>query len=566
MSNKTWIKKNGSLILWFAVGPRLCSASAKPEGIFRLVGDAVTLFLLSIPTSLGGHPLVRDSRFFSVNAFTPVVQQAFMELELVISNEPRVLPGVQGFISQTLGLVRLTEQDVLELEQFVLEVVDDAIEHAYPTGETGSIKISLTEKQDRLELSVRDFGLPQDVELLERRLQESGGRHVALQGSHQVDIADEVHWEAFGREGKAIKLVKQLHRQHVGQGQQLPDLSVEVQPPLAPEQEYEIRRMLPEEAVQVSQLMYRTYGDTYFNEDVYFPQRIAAQNANGTLISVVAIDQDGKVIGHEAVECVSSGPVVELGQAAIDSRHRGRGLMSRMKTLLVQEVDRMKLTGWFADAVAVHTLTQKSNAHHEGHVCGVELGISPKTESFHSLADELSQRLSCLIYFHWVDEPKKRRVSVPARHQAIVAEIYDNLKCPVEFAEGVSVEQDPGALKIRCVPGSASAFISVDRPGADLVPAIRHAVREVIEVSRMEAVFVDLPLADPATAGVWDSLASCGLGFVGIGPHFSPLGDVVRLVYLVEPMAREPIKTFEPFAGKLVDYALAEQQRVRQGL
>jgi hypothetical protein len=61
-----------------------------------------------------------------------------------------------------------------------------------------------------------------------------------------------------------------------------------------------------------------------------------------------------------------------------------------------------------------------------------------------------------------------------------------------------------------------------------------------------------------------ESLAEAGLGLCGIGPHFAPQGDVLRLVYLVEPLAREPIKTFEPFADTLVNYALAEQQRVRQ--
>jgi hypothetical protein len=37
--------------------------------------------------------------------------------------------------------------------------------------------------------------------------------------------------------------------------------------------------------------------------------------------------------------------------------------------------------------------------------------------------------------------------------------------------------------------------------------------------------------------------------------------DVLKLAYLVEPLSRAPIKTFEPFAGELVDYALAEQER-----
>jgi hypothetical protein len=38
---------------------------------------------------------------------------------------------------------------------------------------------------------------------------------------------------------------------------------------------------------------------------------------------------------------------------------------------------------------------------------------------------------------------------------------------------------------------------------------------------------------------------------------------VLRLAYLVEPPAREPIETVNAFAGDLVDYALAEQARVQ---
>jgi hypothetical protein len=75
-----------------------------------------------------------------------------------------------------------------------------------------------------------------------------------------------------------------------------------------------------------------------------------------------------------------------------------------------------------------------------------------------------------------------------------------------------------------------------------------------------------LPLSEPGTIEVCETLESEGLAFTGIGPHFSPDGDVLKLAYLVEPLAKVPIKTFEPFASQLVDYALAEQERVRANL
>ena len=490
-----------------------------------------------------------------------------MKLELLINNEQRVLPSVQAFVHQTLAQLSLPDEDAENIEEFVLRAVLHCIEHAYPAGEEGSIRVVISEEHGKLEIQIRDCGLPHDVQAMEKRLHENDLADGVLYGCHAADIADEVHWLAFGREGKALQLIKWLHTRHVTDSVAAADLaSIADDVPEAPPQEYTIRRMLPAEAVQVSQLMYRTYGNTYFNEDVYYPERIAAQNAHGSLISVVAVGADGRVAGHEAVECNQNGPVAELGQAATDPAHRGRGLMGRMKDQLVQETLHLDLVGWFGDAVAVHTITQQSNAHHGGHVCGVELGISPKTEAFRSISLQQPQRVSCLIYFHWLKQPPVRVVYVPERHRKIIAEIYGNLRCQVDFGNGTSIAKSHGVLKTKLVSGAGSAFIRVDELGQDSVQMIRLALRELIEVSRMAAVFLDLPLTDPFAATDWASIEQEGFGFVGIGPHFSPRGDVARLVYLVEPMAREPIKTYESFAGRLVDYALAEQQRVRANL
>jgi hypothetical protein len=59
--------------------------------------------------------------------------------------------------------------------------------------------------------------------------------------------------------------------------------------------------------------MYRAYGNTYLNEDVYYPERVAAQDAAGTVISYVAVGAGGQVAGHYAWERSVAGPVVEGG-------------------------------------------------------------------------------------------------------------------------------------------------------------------------------------------------------------------------------------------------------------
>jgi anti-sigma regulatory factor (Ser/Thr protein kinase) len=490
-----------------------------------------------------------------------------MHLELLLTNEPRSLPSVQAFVHTTLLQLSLEAQTATKLEQLVLAAVQHAIASAYPAGEEGSIQLTVTERLGKLEIRVRDFGLPQDVEVLERQLHAPDSPASRLFAAELIAAVDELHWLAFGSQGKALQLIKWLHTASIAETSPAAALApVSADAPLAPPQQYAIRRMRPLEAVQVSQLMYRTYGNTYFNEDVYYPERIAAQNQHNVLISVVAVAADGKLAGHCALERNQSGPVAELGQAAVDPAHRSRGLLDQMKEALEEQARALQLAGWFADAVAVHTFTQQSNAHHGGHVCGIDLAVSPKTEAFRNIAAALTQRVSCVVYFHWLGQPAPRTVFVSPRHREIVAAIYQNLQCPVTFGTPHPAGDAHGTLTIKFDQRAALAMIRAEHLAADSVATIRHSVRQLVERSRAEAVLVELPLSEPAAAEVCGALESAGLGFAGVGPHFSPAGDVLKLAYVVEPLAREPIKTFEPFAGRLTDYALAEQERVRAQL
>src|SRR5919109_3819582 len=51
--------------------------------------------------------------------------------------------------------------------------------------------------------------------------------------------------------------------------------------PQAPAQEYAIRRLRADEMLQVAQCIYRAYGYSYPNKDLYYPARIAHLNATG---------------------------------------------------------------------------------------------------------------------------------------------------------------------------------------------------------------------------------------------------------------------------------------------
>lgn len=486
-----------------------------------------------------------------------------MQLELSFSNEKPVLPGVRALTKETLHQLPILSSDCQHLEEFIFAAVCETVEHAYPPGETGSIQLLIKEEHGKLEIRLRDYGMPCDIPQLERELSSSGNRGISLFGCHLMGVVDEAHWLGFGPQGKALQIIKWMNSQHIADRQDSDTLkSFQEDAPLARDQNYVIRRLKAEEAVFVSRLMYRGYGNTYFNADVYYPERIAAQNAKGSLVSIIAQAEDGEIVGHCALEFNREGPIAESGQAVVDPAHRGRGLLERMKEVLLQEANKRDLVGWFGNAVAVHTLTQQSHIRHGGHLTAVLLGISPKSEVFRNMAEKLQDRVTCLCYFHWLKPPGPRTVFVPARHQEMVAKIYQNLACQVQFGSG----QDPrghGMIAIELDNGAAKANLRVDQIGEDTFHTILQAKRNLLEKSHVEVLYVELPLTDPATAFLHETLEEEGFGFLGLVPCCSHRGDVLLLGYLVDPLTRNTIKTAEGFAEQLVDYTLQEQVRVQ---
>ena len=147
----------------------------------------------------------------------------------------------------------------------------------------------------------------------------------------------------------------------------------------------------------------------------------------------------------------------------------------------------------------------------------------------------------------------------------MVRQIYEGLGCPIDFADAHPPSGED-RFTVKVSSGAARATISVDDIGAQTVQRMGRARRELVERHALEVIYAELPLTDPATAPIATELEADGFGFLGLAPHASLRGDVLRLAYLVEPVDRAAIHVLEPVAGELLDYVLQEQQRVRANL
>src|SRR5439155_8591416 len=140
--------------------------------------------------------------------------------------------------------------------------------------------------------------------------------------------------------------------------------------------------------VGIARVVYRVYGYTYQHEELYYPERTVRLNQEGQLVSVVAVDAGGEVVGHYALERPEAGRVAESGEAVVSPAHRGRKLMERMREQIEQEARQLGLGGIYGNAVTTHVYSQRADETFGCSVCGATLGLLPRSVTFKGIRSE----------------------------------------------------------------------------------------------------------------------------------------------------------------------------------
>src|SRR5262249_52102853 len=91
--------------------------------------------------------------------------------------------------------------------------------------------------------------------------------------------------------------------------------------------EYTPPRLPPAAAPGVAPLVEAVYGDSYYPRDLYDPEQIVHLNEAGKLVSVVALDGAGRVVGHYALERPRLTKVAEASDAIVLPEHRHHHLL-----------------------------------------------------------------------------------------------------------------------------------------------------------------------------------------------------------------------------------------------
>ena len=483
------------------------------------------------------------------------IQEEQQVARITLSAKLEFLPAVTSFVREISSKLGLADKDIGRLELVVEEACMNVIEHAFDPGEHGSFDVVILRKPGQVVVAVEDQGLPFDFRKFD--VEKESGLGVMLMKA----FADEIHFLNLGRRGKRVELVKNLPYKDVeayiseeekDRAQSLPPAPKDI--PLT------IRLMKPDDSVDLARCVYRCYGYTYANGDVYFPDKVREFLESGLLVPHVALAPDDEVIGHIAVRKESADALIgERGQAVVDPRYRGHGLLNRLISASVENAKNMGMYGVYSEAVTVHTYSQKAALSVGARETGVLLGFTPSTMFFKKIQEgHQQQRHTAVLFYTRLNEEPWRDVYPPFHHQTIVRRIYErnSLRRNIMNALDVKVPADipsSSQVDVRVQTDASRAFMLVAQYGADLEELVKFRLRELC-LRKIDCIYIDLPLSHPATPKFCASLEMLGFFFAGVIPEMLN-GDVLRLQYLNNvDVDLENAQITSDFGKELLDY------------
>jgi serine/threonine-protein kinase RsbW len=485
--------------------------------------------------------------------------------KLEIPNDTRYAVAAGNYVVEIAKMIGFDDQDARSFGLGVRGAIQAAIEYSFEPGERATLEISCERIAEGLKVAVKDKGLPFDDLMTRPQADETEAGTASTLGIHVFQLKkymDEVLLHNLGHEGKEIVLIKHLTSQTITDYYAECELEPYEVPqpdnrPYQPAGKCAVRRMKSSEAAEVSKSVYKTYGYSYANEYVYYPEKIIALNDSGRIHSAVAVSGNSEIAGHCALQYWEENPqIAELAAGVVKPEFRSRGCFAGMTEYLVNIARSERIWGVFGQAVTNHTYSQQTGHQSELKDCAVLLGLVPPTVIFKGFSQKLYHRLSMVMQFRYLDGPSSLKLYIPPHHQRMVAGIYKNLGMAPEISNKVKIQKTDGnsIFKIKVIVPLNFARIIMERYGENAIQEVGTKLKELC-LKKIEVIHLYLNLFDPLTARLTDEFEKLGFFFTGLLPGGLAGGDALILQYLNNvPIDYDAIRLESDLAVKILTH------------
>ncbi len=322
------------------------------------------------------------------------------------------------------------------------------------------------------------------------------------------------------------------------------------------------RFLEPGEGRLLAEAIRAAYGDSYDVSWVYDHAQVDARLEARTYVSCIAESAGGELLCHEGMSLAAAGDAVaHSGQAVTMPAARGHHLFTRTKRHLMEWAQGEGLAGLFSEATAAHPYSQRANIELGAKETGFLLGWIPASVDNDAAAEHRRTRQSAALFYAKLNDGHEREVYAPPRHHGIIERTLElcELRGNLAHAPADSELEPRTELHVEVNPDHNLAQITVKIPGADLEAIVAAERHHLFHARNLDAVYLDLPLEQPATALVADHLERLGVSYAGVFPNHHVDGDVLRMQSLHRVrISAEDISTASEHGRELLDYVLVD--------
>ena len=471
-------------------------------------------------------------------------------LRLSLPPDLSYLHLAQTVIRDMAEKIGFSVNDLYQIDLAAEEAISNVILHAYADEERENFELICERVPLGMKITIKEKGLPFDPgQIPDYCLSDdidkmsASGMGVFLMKKYM----NEVYFLNLGMGGKETNLVKYLPARSIDSYLSAEELAqtetTEISSLKTPSTAlhlgekivYNVRRMEPAEAVEIARCAYKSHGYTFFDDHIYYPERIIELNKTDELISAVAVTEDNIFMGHSALLYPSpNARIAEFTFVFVNQEYRSQGCMKRIADYLFQCPKGKPLDGIYVYSVTNHEFTQRGMARFGILDCGLLLASSPETWIFKGIEAQ-AQRISVTLSFKYLTTPPTLTLYPPAHHQPLIAHLYQNIGAPNHrflTPDDDCQQHLPAEAEIftDVLLTENCAEIHVLGYGDNVCHEVRKTLRELC-LKNVAAIQLFLNLQDPVTFFLTAEFEKMGFFFAGILP-LALAGDTLILQYL----------------------------------
>ncbi len=428
---------------------------------------------------------------------------------LEIYNNNAYIPATLSFIDSIISSHR--DYDVTRYSQLrfiVTEMIRRRIERAYP-GQVGKIYVELFIKDNDLEISVRDMGVPEWIDFSYQEDEITTNKFAFLK--FLVDrFIDSAGVEKLGKDGQRY-YVRQRIKNPMNFRAPKPYKPIEVL-----DTNITIRAVETEkDAIEAIRCIYSEYGYSYAYEKLYYVDNFLEMIKSGQLMSFLAVNEHGQTAGHFALafsDLFENMP--ELSTVVIRREFRNLGLFSQFIDHSMKIAREQSCRAIMGQPVGFHPMSQK--AFLRGGFTATSVLLSYVASETQSEYNPNNERLDLFACMKMVDQDACCTLYPPKELMDFVDGVYTRAQYQHQLctenalADNTCIRyEENGSLKMK--------RIILQSAGMDLKQLLKDLVNDSIH-KKHEMIELFISLRSPSCDHGYMTAKNCDFVLSGILP------------------------------------------------